>query len=86
MSTPAQPAATRRPWGYSRFWRAVSVIVLRPSLRLLVRIRRRRRTAHRHDREHGQDDEKRERAHHHEEYRRRWKARAAQVKKRYGER
>jgi 1-acyl-sn-glycerol-3-phosphate acyltransferase len=39
MSTPAQPAATRRPWGYSRFWRAVSVIVLRPSLRLLVRNR-----------------------------------------------
>jgi 1-acyl-sn-glycerol-3-phosphate acyltransferase len=42
MSTPvsaSQPAVTRRPWGYSRFWRAVSVIVLRPSLRLLVRNR-----------------------------------------------
>jgi 1-acyl-sn-glycerol-3-phosphate acyltransferase len=27
---------SRRPWGYSKFWRAVSVMVLRPSLRLLI--------------------------------------------------
>jgi 1-acyl-sn-glycerol-3-phosphate acyltransferase len=39
MSTPAsasQPTATRRPWGYSRSWRALSVMVLRPLLHLLI--------------------------------------------------
>jgi 1-acyl-sn-glycerol-3-phosphate acyltransferase len=42
MSTPvsaSEPPATRRTWGYSRFWRTVSVIVLRPSLHLLIRNR-----------------------------------------------
>jgi 1-acyl-sn-glycerol-3-phosphate acyltransferase len=29
-------SVSRRPWGYSKFWRALSVIVLRPSLRLLI--------------------------------------------------
>jgi 1-acyl-sn-glycerol-3-phosphate acyltransferase len=28
--------ASRSPWGYSKFWRAVSVIVLRPLLHLLI--------------------------------------------------
>jgi 1-acyl-sn-glycerol-3-phosphate acyltransferase len=42
MSTPvsaSQPTATPRPWGYSRLWRAVSVMVLRPLLHLLIRNR-----------------------------------------------
>ncbi|HZR51329.1 MAG TPA: lysophospholipid acyltransferase family protein [Streptosporangiaceae bacterium] len=51
MSTPApagaagpansasQAASARRPWGYSRSWRMLSVAVLRPSLRLLIRNR-----------------------------------------------
>ena len=39
MSTSVSASQPRRPWGYSRFWRLVSVIVLRPSLRLLIRNR-----------------------------------------------
>jgi 1-acyl-sn-glycerol-3-phosphate acyltransferase len=39
MSTSVSASKPRRPWGYSRFWRSVSVIVLRPSLRLLIRNR-----------------------------------------------
>jgi 1-acyl-sn-glycerol-3-phosphate acyltransferase len=42
MSTPvsaSQPTATRRTWGYSRAWRMLSVMVLRPSLHLLIRNR-----------------------------------------------
>jgi len=40
MSTPvsaSKATSERRPWGYSRSWRALSVAVLSPSLRLLIR-------------------------------------------------
>jgi 1-acyl-sn-glycerol-3-phosphate acyltransferase len=39
MTTSVPPASdrARRPWGYSRFWRMVSVMVLRPLLHLLIR-------------------------------------------------
>jgi 1-acyl-sn-glycerol-3-phosphate acyltransferase len=33
----SQPNSTRRTWGYSRGWRLLSVIVLRPLLHLLIR-------------------------------------------------
>ena len=41
MSTPASAsqASDRRPWGYSRTWRLLSVAVLAPLLRLLIRNR-----------------------------------------------
>ena len=34
-----QPTAARRDWGYSRGWRAFTVAVLLPLLRLLIRFR-----------------------------------------------
>src|SRR5579859_287019 len=37
MSTADNSGQARRPWGYSRFWRAVTVAVLWPLLRALVR-------------------------------------------------
>jgi 1-acyl-sn-glycerol-3-phosphate acyltransferase len=36
-SADAKAEARRQPWGYSKFWRTVSVAVLRPLLHLLIR-------------------------------------------------
>jgi 1-acyl-sn-glycerol-3-phosphate acyltransferase len=38
-STASQATSDRRPWGYSRSWRLLSVAVLAPLLRLLIRNR-----------------------------------------------
>lgn len=37
MSTPESTAQAARSWGYSRFWRGLSVVVLKPLLRVVVR-------------------------------------------------